>query len=55
MSHQDTLARRISLLQNVPLLRGLKEEDLARVVGDFQLKGYEKDEMKNITLTRTLA
>ena len=44
MSHQDTLTRRISLLQHVPLLRDLNETDLARLIGDFHLKSYGKGE-----------
>ncbi|HXV97517.1 MAG TPA: Crp/Fnr family transcriptional regulator [Anaerolineae bacterium] len=40
-----TLPRRISLLHQVPLFANFKEEDLARLVRDFRLKSYGKDEI----------
>jgi CRP/FNR family cyclic AMP-dependent transcriptional regulator len=44
-SHQDPLARRITLLREIPLFNGLGEEDLATLVDDFHLKEYTKGEI----------
>jgi len=41
----DTLSRRIALLKNIPLFSELTEEDLAKLVDDFQLKRYDANEI----------
>ncbi len=44
-SHQDSLARRITLLREIPLFNGLGEKELATLVDDFHLREYAKGEI----------
>ena len=44
-SVNDTLPRRIAVLRNIPLFSDLSDQDLARLVNDWRLKKYDKDEI----------
>jgi CRP/FNR family cyclic AMP-dependent transcriptional regulator len=40
----EVLSRRIAFLQNVSLFTKLNEKDLAKIVKDFRVKSYDRDE-----------
>lgn len=42
---ENKVARRIDLLRNVPLFTALTTNDLEKLINDFQLKSYDKQEM----------
>jgi CRP-like cAMP-binding protein len=44
-SVNDTLPRRIAVLRNIPLFSDLSDQDLARLVNDWRLRKYDKDEI----------
>ena len=44
-SSEDQLSRRTDLLRNVPMFAALEEKDLEKLVDDFHLKTYGKQEM----------
>lgn len=41
----EVLSRRIAFLQNVSLFTKLQEKDLAKIVKDFRVKSYDRDEI----------